>query len=180
MLRCQLPDKPGTLAALAGAISEVGGDIQSLDVVEHHDGRVLDDLLVVIDGDRGSALLDQVERLSDVELVHAGPSRGHPGDAVTRLAVGLEALLTGQAEPGRGLATLIGGQLRAGRAELVARVEAPQPSSRTIVLDIGEEVLVLTRDYRFTDTERERAAALVRLSLLAAGQPAWSTSTPGA
>jgi hypothetical protein len=174
MLRCKLPDEPGWLAALAGTIAELGGDIQAVDVVEHTEGHVLDDLLVVIERDRGAVLLERLEALSDIELVHAGPSRGHPGDAVTRLAFGLEALLTGQAAPDSGLATLIGGQLRASQAELLPRGEAPQPSAKTLVLDVDHRVLVLTRDYRFTATERERAGALIRLSLLAAGQPAWS------
>ncbi len=169
MLRCELDDTPGSLAQLAGTIGEAGGDIQSVDVVETEDGRVLDDLLVVIDGERGAALLRTLEALPGVTLVHAGPSRGHPGDAVTRLAVGLEALLDGQAPVERGLPTLIGGMLRASSAELVARVEAPRPSSKTLVLDVDARVLVVRRDYRFTDTERERAAALLRLALLAEG-----------
>lgn len=176
MLRCQLPDAPGSLATLAGAINDAGGDIQAVDVVEQHDGQVLDDLLVVIERDRGAELLERVRGVPGMELVHAGPSRGHPGDAVTRLAVGLEALLTGHAEADLGLATLIGGQLRAGRAELVPRGEAPQQSSRTLVLDVDERVLVLERDYRFTTTERERAEALVRLSLLVSGRYAGSAT----
>lgn len=174
-MRCQLPDEPGALATLAGTIGELGGDIQAVDVVEHEHGVVLDDLLVLIDGERGSALLERLAEMDDVVLVHVAPSRGHPGDAVTRLAVGLEALLTGQAPPEQGLATLVGGQLRAGSAELMPRGQAPEGSSKTLVLDVDERVLVLTREYRFTATERERAAALVRLSLLAAGQPSWAS-----
>ena len=169
MLRCELDDTPGSLALLAGTISEAGGDIQSVDVVETEEGRVLDDLLVVIDGERGAALLHALEALPEVTLVHAGPSRGHPGDAVTRLAVGLEALLDGQAPAERALPTLIGGMLRASAAELVARGEAPRPSSKVLVLDVDARVLVVRRDYRFTDTERDRADALLRLALLAEG-----------
>lgn len=176
MLRCRIADEPGSLAALAGAVGEAGGDIQSLDVVEHLDGWVVDDLVVVIDPDRGSSLLERLQALEQVEVVHAGPSRGHPGDAIARLVVGLEALLTGQSESERGLATLIGGQLRASHAELVPRGQAPQESARTLVLGIDDRALVLQRDYRFTTTERERAEALVRLSLLAAGQHAGSTT----
>ncbi len=169
MLRCELPDTPGSLAALAGTIGEAGGDIQAVDVVETGDGRVLDDLLVVVEAERGADLLAVVDALPGIALVHAGPSRGHPGDAVTRLAVGLEALLTGQAPLERGLPTLIGGLLRASAAELAIRAEAPEPSSKVLVLDVDHRVLVLRRDYRFTSTERERAASLVRLALLSSG-----------
>ena len=172
MVRCELPDEPGMLAEVAGTIGKAGGDIQSVDVVEHHDGRVLDDLLIVVDAERGASMLEQLAAIPNVDLVHAGPSRGHPGDAMTRLAVSLEALLTGQAEADLGLATLIGGQLRASSAELSDREAAPAASSKTMVLDVDERVLALTRDYRFTDTERDRAEALLRLSLLATGQPA--------
>lgn len=169
MLRCALPDEPGSLATLAGTIAEVGGDIQAVDVVEHTDGQVLDDLLVVIQGEGASRLLTRVAALPGVQLVHAGPSRGHPGDAVTRLAFGLEALILGQAPPDAGLATLIGGQLRAGKAELVPKGQAPRNDGKTLVLDVDDRALVLQRDYRFTATERERAEALVRLCLLASG-----------
>ena len=169
MLRCELPDTPGSLAALAGAIGEAGGDIQAVDVVETGDELVLDDLVVVVEAQQGAHLLEAVQRLPGVRLVHAGPSRGHPGDAVTRLAVGLEALLTGQAPLERGLPTLIGGLLRASAAELTLRDAAPSPSSKVLVLDIDHRVLVLRRDYRFTATERDRAGALVRLAMLSSG-----------
>lgn len=169
MLRCELPDSPGSLAALAGTIGEAGGDIQAVDVVETGDDRVLDDLVVVIDAERGADLLAAVEALPGVGLVHAGPSRGHPGDAVTRLAVGLEALLTGQSPLERGLPTVIGGLLRASAAELTSRDEAPQASSKVLILDVDRRVLVLRRDYRFTATERDRAASLVRVALLSSG-----------
>nr|WP_240732068.1 ACT domain-containing protein [Egibacter rhizosphaerae] len=182
MMRCAVPDKPGSLAHLAGVISDAGGDIQAVEVVEHvvdadGSGRAIDDLVVVIDGEAGANLLDRVRDLPDIELVHAGPSRGHPGDAVTRIAVALEALLTGQTEPDRGGATLLGGQLRAHEARVVSRSQAPEPHGRRLVFDWGRDVLVVERDYRFADAERERADALVRLCQLVAG-PGDAAVTP--
>jgi hypothetical protein len=168
MLRCAVPDRPGALAALAHAIAEAGGDIQAVDVVETRDGVALDDLVVVIDPALGRRLADCVRAVEGVELVHAGPSRGDPGGAVFRLAVGLEALLSGAMTVEHGLRALLGGLLRASSAELVDRADAPPAGARILVLDAGASALVLRRDYRFTATERDRAAAVLRACLRAA------------
>lgn len=167
MLRCALPDRPGELAKVASAISAVGGDIQAVDVVEHRDGRALDDLELLLDADRIPSLLQRLGTLEGVRVVHAGPSRGHPGDAVTRLSIGIESLLNGSSEARRGLSTLIGGMLRARSAEFVKHGDAPEDDQRALALDAGDEVLLVQRDYRFTATERERARALMRLALRA-------------
>lgn len=167
MLRCSLPDRPGELAKVASAISAVGGDIQAVDVVEHSDDRALDDIELKLDADRIPSLLHRLSALDGVQVVHAGPSRGHPGDAVTRLSIGIESLLDGSAEPRRGLLTLIGGLLRARNAEYVKHGDAPNGDLRALALDTGDEVLLIQRDYRFTSTERERAEALLRLALRA-------------
>jgi hypothetical protein len=160
MLRCALPDRPGALAKLASAISAVGGDIHAVDVVEHDEGRALDDLEVILDEERIPTLLDRLAALDGVSVIHAGPSRGQPGDAVTRLSIGIESLLDGSAEARRGVCTLIGGMLRAREAAFVPAAQAPDDGDRrTLALDAGHEVLVLRRDYRFPATERERAQA---------------------
>lgn len=165
MLRCRLADRPGALAVLAGAISRAGGDIQAVDVVEHADGHVLDDLVVVAEGAIVSQVLDELDALEETELVHVGPSRGHPGDAVTRLAIGLESLLNGAMEPEHGVAALLAGALRAKSTTVVDVDDAPKHGERTLVLDLGGRALVLRRDYRFTETERHRADALVAVTL---------------
>lgn len=166
MLRCSVPDRPGALAVLAGTIGEAGGDIQAVDVVEHGDADALDDLVVVFDdAQQLSTLLQKIESLEGVELVHAGPSRGHPGDAVTRLAVGLEAILNGAMTLEHGVRALLGGLLRASSAEMVEPTRAPSPTEKRLVLPVEDRLLVLARDYRFTKTERERAEAMLRVAL---------------
>jgi hypothetical protein len=167
MLRCVLPDRPGALAKLASAISAVGGDIQAVDVVEHRDGRALDDLELLLDADRIPTLLQRLSAIEGVKVVHAGPSRGIPGDAVTRLSIGLETLLNGSAEPRRGLQTLIGGMLRARSAEFVRPRDVPRGDPSCLALEVGDDLLLLQRDYRFTATEQERAEALLRVALRA-------------
>jgi hypothetical protein len=165
MLRCSMPDQPGALAALAGAIAEAGGDIQGVDVVETAGDRALDDLIVVVADGGLRTLVDQVGSLEGFDLIHVGPSRGHPADAVTRLAVGLEMLLNAAMSFEHALETLAGGLLRASSAELVAHAEIPRDGERALVLGVDGRCLVLRRDYRFTHTERQRAEALVRACL---------------
>jgi hypothetical protein len=169
MLRCSVPDVPGALSSLTGAIGEAGGDIQAVDVVEHSGGEALDDLVVIFsDAQQVSSLADKLRNTDGVELIHIGPSRGHPGDAVTRFAVGLEAILNGAMTLEHGVRALLGGLLRAATAEFVDAAESPTTTGKRLVVPVGDRALVLTRDYRFTTTERERADAMLRVALEAA------------
>jgi hypothetical protein len=166
ILRCAVPDRPGALAAVAGAIGHAGGDIEAVDVVESADGVALDDLVVVIAEGGLPALLAGVQAVEGVEVVHAGPSRGHPGDAVARLAIGLQSLLNGAMSADDAVVTLVGGLLRASSATIMPRAEAaPALDHRTLVLPFDDAALVLRREYRFTHTERERAVAILRACL---------------
>jgi hypothetical protein len=164
MLRCAVPDRPGRLAALAGAISEAGGDIEAVDVIESADGTALDDVFVRVDGTEGlRTVVARVQALEEVKLIHAGPSRGHPGDAVTRAAIGLEAILSGAMTLTHGVQALLGGLLRASHVTFEAADQAPLNDDCLLVLPFTDKILVLRRDYRFTDTEIDRARALLRV-----------------
>jgi hypothetical protein len=47
LLRVELPDVPGSLGRLAGAIGEAGGDIEAIEIVEkNHSGSAVDDVLL--------------------------------------------------------------------------------------------------------------------------------------
>lgn len=163
-LRCAVPDRPGALAELAGVIATCGGDIEAVDVVEVTDGIALDDLVVVVsDPAHLRRLLGALAEVDDVEVVHAAPSRGHPGDAVTRFAVGLEAVLNGAMDPERGVTTLLGGLLRADEVEIVSSEDAPDEDAGVLIVPVASGRLVLRRSFAFTDTERGRAAALARV-----------------
>lgn len=102
LLRVVLPDRPGSLGALATALGEVGADIVSLDVVERGLGVAVDDLVVEMPaGGLADALITKahtvpgavVESLRpylgagdlhrDLELVDALAAR--PDDALTPL-----------------------------------------------------------------------------------------------
>jgi hypothetical protein len=165
-LRCAVPDRPGALAELAGVIAGCGGDIEAVDVIEVTDGVALDDLVVVVSGPAHLRdLLQALGALEEVEVVHAAPSRGHPGDAVTRFAVGLESMLNGAMDLDRGLVTLLGGLLHADEVSLLAGDEAPAGRPEALVLPIGPRRVALRRSFPFTRTERDRAHALVRLCM---------------
>lgn len=163
-MRCEVTDTPGSLAKLAGTVGRAGGDIQSVEVVgEGHSGHVLDDLVVVGDPDVLRAVVKAIDDNPAVRLVHAGPSRGHPGDAVTRLAIGLEALLSGSSDADRGVTSVIGGLLQATACDLVPAGTAPAEKPTRMVLPFTDRAVVVRRDYPFTDAEHERARSLVRL-----------------
>jgi hypothetical protein len=162
-MRCAVDDRPGALAHLAGAIAAVGADIEAVDVVDAEGGKALDDLVVVVrDPGHLRELLAALERLDDVEVVHAGPSRGHPGDAVTRMAVGLQSILNGAMDPERGVTTLLAGLLRADDVTIVPREEAPPEADGLLLVPMPPRVVVVRRAYAFCRTEEERALALVR------------------
>ena len=46
LMRITLPDRPGSLGAVATAMGKVGGDINAVEIVEKRDGCVVDDFIV--------------------------------------------------------------------------------------------------------------------------------------
>ncbi|MDP9496966.1 MAG: ACT domain-containing protein [Actinomycetota bacterium] len=103
LLRVVLPDRPGTLGAVATALGEVGADILSLDVVERSAGRAVDDLLVALPpGGLADTLITSAQSVPGVVVdslrPYAGSSDLHrdlelldelaaaPGDAAAVLA----------------------------------------------------------------------------------------------
>src|SRR5450432_3723842 len=46
LLRVSVPDRPGALGLLAGAIGSAGGDITAVDVVEREASSAIDDILI--------------------------------------------------------------------------------------------------------------------------------------
>jgi hypothetical protein len=168
MLRCAVPDRPGALAELAGVIGATGADIESVEVVDVEEGTALDDLVLrVRDPGHLKEMLVSVKQVAGVEVVHAAVSRGHPGDAVTRFAVGIEALINGAMPPDRAIVTLLGGLLRAEEVAVMDDTHAPIPRARVMVLPMGERLVVVRRPYPFSPTEHERAKALIRACVAA-------------
>ncbi len=77
LLRVQLPDRPGSLGALAVALGSVGADILSLDVIERGEDYAVDDLVVdVPPGALPDTLITAAERLADVRVDSIRPYTG--------------------------------------------------------------------------------------------------------
>jgi hypothetical protein len=77
LLRVQLPDRPGSLGALALALGSVGADILSLDVVERGAGFAVDDLVVEVSpGALPDTLITAAESISDVRVDSIRPYSG--------------------------------------------------------------------------------------------------------
>ncbi len=72
LLRLILPDRPGSLGSVAGALGEVGADIHAIEIVEHRrpDGTAVDDVVVDLPGgvlpDR---LVSACNSVPDVEVI---------------------------------------------------------------------------------------------------------------
>ncbi|WP_253779610.1 ACT domain-containing protein [Goodfellowiella coeruleoviolacea] len=77
LIRVQLPDRPGTLGAVATALGEVGADILSVDVVERAPGLAVDDLVVELPSGRlPDVLITAAESVEGVEVDAVRPYAG--------------------------------------------------------------------------------------------------------
>src|SRR3954452_24869090 len=62
-LRVSVPDRPGSLAALTTALASVGANVLAVTVIDHDNGRAVDDLILDWPYERPpDALLAAVER----------------------------------------------------------------------------------------------------------------------
>lgn len=68
-LHLSLPDRPGSLGAVASAIGFAGGDIRGLVVMKSEDGRGFDDVTVAIPGSDPTDLLNILNDIGGVEVL---------------------------------------------------------------------------------------------------------------
>ena len=96
LLRLVVPDKPGTLGAVATALGNAGVDIVSVDVLERGGGHAVDDVVVELPRDRlPDSLITAVAAVPGVEVEALRPFAG-PLD--THRELGLLESLAGAAE----------------------------------------------------------------------------------
>lgn len=69
-LHLSLPDRPGSLGAVASAIGFAGGDIRGLVVIKSEDGRGYDDITVAIPGNDPTDLLNILTDIGGVEVLN--------------------------------------------------------------------------------------------------------------
>ena len=68
-LQITLPDRPGSLGAVASAIGFAGGDIRALVVLRSENGKGVDDLTVAIPGSDPTDLLQVLGDIGGVEVL---------------------------------------------------------------------------------------------------------------
>ncbi len=73
-LQIALPDRPGSLGAVASAIGFAGGDIRSLVTVRSEEGKGIDDITVSIPGNDPTDLLDVLNAIGGVEVRSIDPA----------------------------------------------------------------------------------------------------------
>ena len=79
LLRVVLPDKPGSLGAVATALGNAGADILGVDVVERADGHAIDDLAVELPPGRPpDVLITAAESVPGVEVESVRPDSRTP------------------------------------------------------------------------------------------------------
>ncbi|MBW0108354.1 amino acid-binding protein [Pseudonocardia sp. KRD-182] len=120
LLRVVLPDKPGSLGAVATALGNAGADILGVDVVERSRGHAVDDLAVELPSGRPpDVLITAAESVPGVQVESVRP---HSGKLDTHRELELIEAVT--VDPGHGLQLLAEGVpriFRAGWALVAAR-----------------------------------------------------------
>lgn len=120
LLRVVLPDRPGTLGAVASALGQEGADILSVDVVERHQGVAVDDLVVDLPSARPpDVLITAAESVRDVTVESVRPFFG-PLDTARELEL-VEAVA---AAPEEGIVRLTDAVPRIFRSAWALVVEA--------------------------------------------------------
>jgi hypothetical protein len=77
VLRLVLPDRPGSLGAVATALGHIGADILAMDIVERAVGHAVDDIVVDIPpGKQPDALITAAESVPGVRVESVRPDPG--------------------------------------------------------------------------------------------------------
>lgn len=102
-LRVSLPDRPGTLGALATAMGEGGANILSLDVVERENGYAVDDISVEAPAGMHDALRRAAEEVPGLVIDDV-----RPAEAFRDILAPMElAAKLGEESPGKAVRMLI-------------------------------------------------------------------------
>jgi hypothetical protein len=174
LLRVELPDRPGALGAVASRIGAVRGDLVAVEVVEHRDGKAVDEFVVELaEGDHLSLLLSEVAEVDGVALQDVRPVSGRRHDR--RLEAYTTALIILKERTPDGVL-----------AALATRVCAELDATWSAVLDIEKLALVASQGrppatswLAASLVEARAAAATVTAAAPATGQGAGDTDATG-
>ncbi|MCZ2806714.1 ACT domain-containing protein [Modestobacter sp. VKM Ac-2983] len=119
LLRLVVPDRPGTLGAVATALGRAGIDIISVDVLERGNGVAVDDIVVELPADRvADSLITAATAVPGVQVESLRPFAG-PMDTHRELEL-LEALAPAGDGTAKVLATELPRVFRSGWAVVLA------------------------------------------------------------
>lgn len=168
LMRVSLPDRPGSLGAVASAMGDVGGDINAVEIVEKGDGVVVDDFIVDLPpGKLPETIITACHHLDGVrvEWISRYPEGGG-------LQSDLEALERMTADPANAAETLVS------LSPVVFR------SHWSVLLDVAaDEVHTTARTTLAPEFDTASAEALApfditrRLDLASGWLPGWAEST---
>jgi hypothetical protein len=168
LMRVALPDRPGSLGAVASAMGSVGGDINAVEIVEKGDGVVVDDFIVDLPPGRlPETIITACHRLDGVrvEWISRYPEGGG-------LQSDLEALERMTADPASAAETLVS------LSPVVFR------SHWSVLLEVtGDQVTSLAATTLAPDFTTANAAPLApfdtthRIELDSGWLPGWADST---
>jgi hypothetical protein len=168
LMRVALPDRPGSLGAVASAMGSVGGDINAVEIVEKGDGVVVDDFIVDLPPGRlPETIITACHRLDGVrvEWISRYPEGGG-------LQSDLEALERMTADPASAAETLVS------LSPVVFR------SHWSVLLEVtGDQVTSLAATTLAPDFDTSNAAPLApfdtthRIELDSGWLPGWADST---
>jgi hypothetical protein len=133
LLRLVLPDRPGSLGAVATALGAEGVDIETLDVVERGpSGSAVDDLVVSVPADRmAEVLITACQSVPDVRVESLRP---HSRAAETVRDLGIVDAIA--ADPGRALERLAVLAPEAFRCTWAVVFDATAPGAELPALDV--------------------------------------------
>ena len=72
-IRVALPDRQGSLGAVASAIGFAGGDIRGLVVLSSEGGRGIDDITVAFPGNDPADVVNVLNAIGGVEVISVTP-----------------------------------------------------------------------------------------------------------
>lgn len=134
IVRVWLPDRPGALGQVAGAVGDVGGEIVGIDILERGAGRAVDELAVEVpDGLAIANLLAAIRTVPEVDIedVHLVDGVAHDPRAD---ALEIAAIIVGA----RDRETLLDAVVAHGRRLLGGRWAAVvRPADDTLVAQDG-------------------------------------------
>jgi len=168
LMRVRLPDRPGSLGAVATAMGGVGGDINAVEIVEKGDGVVVDDFIVDLPPNQmPETIVTACQNLEGVrvEWISRYPEGGG-------LQSDLEALERMAADPANAAETLVSLCPVVFRSHWATLIEvapgAPEPTfSTTLAPDVTTEIAARLAPFDVTH----------RVDLPSGWSPGWGDTT---